>query len=118
MATNFFSVDLIRCDIDLNTRCSSGQLTDETNTTIAEGRWSLGHGSTPTPNTGPDSDQSSSNGYYLFLEASDVSVILLCHHTFVLINSRLFYHARQLSTVGLLVSLKLTLFVLFGMTKL
>ena len=43
---------------------------------MAEFQWSVGQGETPTPNTGPSKDQDtgSEDGYYLYLEATGVSV--------------------------------------------
>ena len=48
----------------------------ESDQSIAEYKWSVRKGNTPTPNTGPstDHDTNSANGYYLYLEASEVSV--------------------------------------------
>ena len=48
----------------------------ESDQSIAEYRWSVRKGNTPTPNTGPskDHDTNSANGYYLYLEASEISV--------------------------------------------
>ena len=48
----------------------------ESDQSVAEYKWSVRKGNTPTPNTGPskDHDTNSANGYYLYLEASEVSV--------------------------------------------
>ena len=55
----------VTCNFDQNNKC--GWLDD----TTAEAKWTLNKGSTSSLDTGPSSDVSG-NGYYIYLETSNV----------------------------------------------
>ena len=78
----FLDVFSLACNISADSLCSIGNLHHETDKSIAEFQWSVGQGETPSHETGPskDHDTNSEDGYYLYLEASRVSVKKLFYY--------------------------------------